>query len=112
MRPPRVLFLAAVALLGLTVAASSALAAAPRTVIFNLSASPLSQPDRVFFQADAGPYLRDLKWADWGTATSVGTGTWELDCSNGGPSCGASNAVTTYPATYTVSGLAPCPRFG
>jgi len=111
MRPLRTLLAAAAALAALT-AASGALAATPRTVIFNLSDAPLSQPDRVFFQADSGPYLKDLRWTDWGTATSVGTGTWELDCSNGGASCGDSTAVTTYPATYTVSGLAACPRFG
>jgi hypothetical protein len=93
-------------------AAAPASGAEPRTVIFDLFPSPLVKPDRVFFTADAGPYLKDLTWTDWGTDTATGTGTYELSCSNGGPDCGDSTAVTDYPATYTLTGLIPCPRFG
>jgi hypothetical protein len=94
------------------VAVAPAAHAQPRTVIFDLYPSPLVTPQRVFFTADAGPYLKDLMWTGWGTDTATGTGTYELNCSNGGPSCGNSTAVTDYPATYTLTGLIPCPRFG
>jgi hypothetical protein len=87
-------------------------AAAPKVVIFNMYPSPLVKPDRVFFQADAGPYLSDLQWSGWGEPTALGTGKWVLDCSNGGPSCGADDPSESYPARFTLSDLAPCPRLG
>jgi hypothetical protein len=87
--------------------------AAPRTVIFNLTAAPLERPDRVFFQANSGPYLADLTWAGWGTERAVGTGTWTLDCTNGGGSCGPEDrGIERHPARYVLSGPVACPRFG
>ena len=86
--------------------------AAPRTVIFNLYPQALDQPGRVFFQANSGPFLRDLRWTGWGSEGAVGTGSWQLDCSTGGASCGTDTSITTYPARYTLTSLAPCPRFG
>lgn len=95
---------------GLSVAGATA--AAPKTVIFNMYPSPLVKPDRVFFQANSGPFLDALQWTGWGEATATGTGTWRLDCSTGGVSCAPGDPSLAYPATYTLSDLAPCPRFG
>lgn len=63
-------------------------------------------------QPAIGCLAKDLTWTGWGTPTATGTGSYEFHCSNGGPDCGSSTAVTTYPATYTLSGVIPCPRFG
>jgi hypothetical protein len=109
-RHPTVRLLVA-AVLGLAVLAPAAVAA-PKVVMFNLTTEGKVQPARVFFQADAGPYLDGLQWAGWGTPTAIGTGTWVLDCSNGGPSCGSSTAKTIDAARYTLTDLGPCPRFG
>jgi hypothetical protein len=100
------------AALGVAVLAPGAAAAPPPPVVFGLTPQAQVEPTRVFLQADAGPYLRDLRWTGWGSPTATGTGTWELDCSAGGPSCGASTAITRHPGTYVLSDLAPCPRFG
>ncbi len=108
----RALLALTVLVVGLLAGAASA-HAAPRTVIFNLYASPLERPGRVFFQANSGPYLADLQWTGWGTERAVGTGTWTLDCTNGGGSCTpGDNGVERHPARYVVSRLVPCPRFG
>lgn len=113
MRAPRIvvtaLLVTAVAC-GLSVA--SATAATPKTVIFNMYPSPLVKPERVFFQANSGPFLDALVWTGWGEATAVGTGTWRLDCSTGGVSCAPGDPSLAYPATYTLSNPGPCPRFG
>ena len=92
--------------------ATGAPAATPKTVIFNMYPSPLVKPARVFFQANSGPFLDALAWTGWGEATAVGTGTWRLDCSTGGVSCAPGDPSLAYPATYTLTDLAPCPRFG
>lgn len=92
--------------------AAPATAAPPKTVIFNMYPSPLVQPARVFFQANSGPFLDALSWTGWGEATAVGTGTWRLDCSTGGVSCAPGDPSLAYPATYTLTDPAPCPRFG
>ena len=47
---------------------------------------------------------RKLTWSGWGTATTTGTGTLEID--NCTPNC-ASGTYTGYPATITLSGLRP-----
>jgi hypothetical protein len=86
--------------------------AAPRTLFFNLTAEAKERPERVFFQANSGPFLRDLAWTGWGAEGAVGTGSWQLDCTGGGSACGTDTGITTYPARYTLSDLAPCPRFG
>ncbi len=89
-----------------------AASAAPKTVIFNMYPSPLTQPVRVFFQANSGPFLDKLVWSDWGADTATGTGTWRLDCSNGGGGCAPGDPSLEYPARYVLSNLGPCPRFG
>jgi hypothetical protein len=99
-------------LLALAVPGTAAAATTPAVVVFNLTAEPKIEPARVFLQADAGPYLDALRWSGWGSPTATGTGTWVLDCSSGGPSCGASTAVERHPARYVLTGLVACPRFG
>jgi hypothetical protein len=99
------------AVLGLAVLAPSAVAA-PKVVVFNLTTEGLVQPARVFFQADSGPYLDGLQWTGWGTPTAVGTGSYVLDCTNGGSACGSSTAKTIDAARWTLTDLGPCPRFG
>lgn len=96
----------------LAVLVPSASAIRRRVVIFNLTPTPLVKPDRVFFQADAGPYLTMLKWSGWGTRRATGRGRWILDCSHGGPSCAPGAPSLDYPARYVLSQLVPCPRFG
>jgi len=112
MRPPlRAVPTLLVALLGLAVLAPGA-SAAPKTVIFNMYPAPLVQPERVFFQANSGPFMDKLVWSGWGSAQATATGTWTLDCSNGGGGCAPGDPSLAYPARYTVGDLAPCPRFG
>ena len=86
--------------------------AAPRTVIFNLTESPLDQPEQFSFQANSGPLLTELTWTGWGSATTVGSGSYVLDCTHGGSACGARSDLQRYPATYTLSGRISCPRLG
>lgn len=105
--------LVALAAVAALVTAAPAADAQSRTVTFGLfPMAALVMPESIFFTADAGPYLKGLRWTGWGTATATATGTYELDCSNGGPDCGTSSAVTDYPATYTLTARAPCPRLG
>lgn len=88
-------------------------AATPKVVIFNMYSSPLVKPKRIFFQANSGPFLDKLVWSGWGDATATGTGTWTLDCSNGGSACTPDDPdLETHPARYVLSDLAACPRFG
>lgn len=58
---------------------------ASTTAYFGLSLQPEVEPERVFFTANAGPYLRDVTWAGWGAAQAVGTGTYVSDCASCGP---------------------------
>ncbi|MTD45731.1 hypothetical protein GKE82_15900 [Conexibacter sp. W3-3-2] len=99
------------ALLLLALGATPA-AAAGRTVVFGLTATPQERPAQVPLQADAGPSLQELTWTDWGAARTTGTGTWVLDCTRGGPSCGTDTGVTRHPARYTLTRPAACPRLG
>ncbi|HEU4658118.1 MAG TPA: hypothetical protein VFR97_11350 [Capillimicrobium sp.] len=55
------------------------------TVLFDLFYQPEIEPERVFFTANAGPYLKDLAWTGWGTAQAIGTGTYVSDCASCGP---------------------------
>lgn len=100
--------LTVVALLALTGVAG---AAAPTYVIFNLQPTPLVQPQRYFFQADAGPYLKDLVWSGWGRDTAVGTGRYIRDCAVG--PCGPPGEnIQDHPVTMSLSDPGPCPRLG
>jgi hypothetical protein len=74
-------------------------------VVFGLYPSPQVEPDRWFFYANAGPYLKDLVWTDWGSPTATATGTYISDCASCGPR-------QEYPVTVRVDGLRACPNFG
>lgn len=78
---------------------------ASKAVVFGLYPTPQVEPDRWFFSADAGPYLRDLTWTDWGSATATATGTYISDCASCGP-------AQEYPVTVRLDGLVACPGWG
>ncbi|MFL5846937.1 MAG: hypothetical protein ACJ762_19820 [Solirubrobacteraceae bacterium] len=77
-------------------------------MIFNLSAYPLVQPDRYFFQANGGPYLGNIVWSDWGTDQATGSGTYNGCAEDGGPFCDPIEA----PARFTLIKPVACPRLG
>lgn len=74
-------------------------------ILFNLGRTPLLEPGRFFFSANAGPYLKDVRWSGWGGATATATATYVSDCA----SCGAPR---TYPVTVTASDLEACGPYG
>jgi hypothetical protein len=78
---------------------------ASRAMYFGTEPNPEVEPERIFFQADAGPYLRDIRWMGWGTEIAVGHGRFVSDCA----SCGTPEHK---PATIIMHGLTPCPAFG
>jgi hypothetical protein len=78
---------------------------ASSTVFFGTEPSPEVAPQRIFFQADAGPYIRDIRWTGWGTETATGHGRFVSDCA----SCGTPEHK---PATIVMRGLVACPQFG
>ena len=47
---------------------------ASRAELFNLTEEPEFEPDRYFFSANAGPYVKDIKWSGWGRDTAEGEG--------------------------------------
>lgn len=63
-----------------------------------------TEPAQIFTSADGSGYIKDLTWSSWGTATAQGAGILEIDDCN--PNC-AQGTYTGYPATITLSGLAP-----
>jgi hypothetical protein len=77
---------------------------ASQAVVFGLYPTPQVEPDRWFFYANAGPYLKDLVWSGWGTPTATATGTYISDCASCGPR-------EEYPVTVRVDALARCPNF-
>jgi len=74
-------------------------------VVFGLYPSPHVEPDRWFFTANAGPYLKDLVWTGWGGETATATGTYVSECASCGPR-------QQYPVTVRVDDLVACPAFG
>lgn len=75
-----------------------------KAIIFNLDRSPLVEPGRFFFSANSGPYLKDVRWTDWGAAAATGTATYVSDC--------ASCDKATYPVNVTASQLTACRPYG
>lgn len=51
----------------------------PKTAVATsgLGGLPEFEPERVFYTADAGPYVYDITWSGWGTAEAVGEGTYD-----------------------------------
>jgi hypothetical protein len=78
---------------------------ASKVVLFNLTRNPLVEPGRFFFSANAGPYLKGIRWTGWGADTATGTGTYVSDC----PSCGEPES---YPVRVTASQLTTCRPYG
>lgn len=77
---------------------------ASKAVIFNITVAPLVEPGRFFFSANSGPYLKNVRWRNWGAATATATATYISDC--------ASCDEATYPVTVTASDLVPCSPYG
>jgi hypothetical protein len=78
---------------------------ASRAELFNLTEEPEFEPDRYFFSANAGPYVKDIKWSGWGRDTAEGKGTFINDCA----SCGAKEIT---PARLILKHLVACPTVG
>jgi hypothetical protein len=76
-----------------------------RAMFFGTEPEPFVAPQRIFFTADAGPYLRDIRWTDWGSEFAVGHGRFVSDCA----SCGTPEHK---PAVVVMHGLVACPQFG
>ena len=59
----------------------------PRTRVAysGLTQQPEFEPFRVFYSADAGPYVDELQWTGWGTSEATGSGTYISDCASCGP---------------------------
>lgn len=76
-----------------------------KTALFNLTAEPKVKPTRVFLTANSGPYLKKIKWSNWGSNRTVGRGRFIADCASCGPK--ENKAMT-----LTLSKLRPCPKFG
>lgn len=76
-----------------------------KTALFNLTYEPKVKPNRVFLSANAGPYLKKIKWSGWGTNKTVGRGRFISDCS----SCGIKE---NKPMKLTLYKIRPCPKYG
>ncbi|MBM7508433.1 hypothetical protein JOE61_002247 [Nocardioides salarius] len=85
--------LVAVALLLLAAPAPSSAHVAPataasdeadtlKTVYFDMFAQQRVKPRRIFLSANAGQYLKRLRWSDWGSATTTAAGTFVSDCAS------------------------------
>ncbi|MBN8867594.1 MAG: hypothetical protein J0H98_08565 [Solirubrobacterales bacterium] len=83
----------------------TATAKAPKkTAIFNLTETPQVKPARYFLTADAGPYVRQIKWSGWGKGKAVGRGRFISDCA----SCGEKE---NKPAKLVLWKKVYCPDF-
>jgi hypothetical protein len=76
-----------------------------QVVLFNLTAIPSVTPERYFFTANSGPYVKNLRWIGWGTQHAAGRGRFISDCA----SCGTPEHVD---ATLKLSGLTYCRENG
>lgn len=56
-----------------------------KTALFNLTYTPQVKPTRYFLTANSGPYVKKIKWKDWGTGKTVGRGRFISDCASCGP---------------------------
>ena len=63
-----------------------ATAKAPKkTALFNLTYTPQVKPTRYFLTANSGPYVKKIKWKNWGSNKTVGRGRFISDCASCGP---------------------------
>ena len=56
-----------------------------KVAVFNLTETPLVKPSRIFLSANAGPYIKSIRWSNWGEAKTVGRGRFISDCASCGP---------------------------
>jgi hypothetical protein len=77
----------------------------PKVVFFGLYPEPEVKPARIFLTANAGPYVKDIRWTGWGTAKAIGKGTFISDCA----SCGEKESK---PATLTFRRTVSCKQRG
>ncbi len=94
---------------------STTQAAPPPATAFTVCTNPTgascagtmkTEPGTILTSGDGSTYAQGLTWSGWGTATSVGSGTMEVN--NCTPTC-AQGTFTGYPATVTLTGLTPYP---
>ena len=75
-----------VTLLGASVTSAVAVPHKGKQVVFiNLFYETEMRPARIFFTANSGPYLRNLKWTNWGKARATAHGRYISDCASCGP---------------------------
>jgi hypothetical protein len=71
----------------LVVSVSSVAAAVPRKLVyidmFGQAVGP--QPSHIFLTANAGPYLKGLRWSDWGANRATAKGTYVSTCASCAP---------------------------
>lgn len=93
-----------VAALALTAAPSSAMKF-KNVYWLDVSGQPSMSPHRVFFQANAGPYVKKIEWNGWGRKKAVGRGTYGTTAPCNGEPCpkGPSRIVLSKPVKCTPS---------
>lgn len=69
----------------------------------DVSGTSSMQPHRIFFQANAGPYVKKMDWKGWGSRKAVGRGTYGTTAPCNGEPCpkGPSRIVLRKPARCT-----------
>ncbi|MBK5234005.1 MAG: hypothetical protein JJE13_13635, partial [Thermoleophilia bacterium] len=82
--PLRVIAISFLAIASLFAFGSAAGARSEKVVYFDPAYQQSVKPGRIFLSANAGPYLKKLKWTGWGTNKTVGRGRFISDCA----SCG------------------------
>jgi hypothetical protein len=84
--------------------AAAAQAAAP-VAIYDYNGQREVKPATVFLTADAGPYVRKIKWSRWGSKRAVGHGQYVSTCASCAP-------PRHRAATITLTKLASCHKHG
>lgn len=83
-RNAAVLLTLIVALAGAFSVPATAKAPHKKTAIFNLNNTPQYKPTRFFLTASSGPYVKKIRWTNWGENRAIGRGRFISDCA----SCG------------------------
>jgi hypothetical protein len=76
-----------------------------QAVLYNLTDQPKVEPDRYFLTANAGPYVRNLRWMGWGSDHAAAHGTYVSDCASCGPR-------EVRKATIVLTRRVFCPSYG
>jgi len=86
MKPRRTAVLISLVLALAGVVSVPATAKAPKkTALFNLTHTPQVKPKRYFLTANSGPYVKKIRWRNWGGRRTVGRGRFISDCASCGP---------------------------